>query len=49
MVKDLTAKAGDARDMGSILGWEDALENGMATHFSIIAPKIPQTEEPGRL
>ena len=49
MVKDLTAKAGDARDMGSILGWEDALENGMATHFSIIAQKIPQTEEPGRL
>ena len=49
VVKDLTAKAGDARDMGSILGWEDALENGMATHFSIIAQKIPQTEEPGRL
>ena len=49
MVKDLTANAGDARDMGSILGWEDALENGMATHFSIIAQKIPQTEEPGRL
>ena len=49
MVKDLTANAGDARDIGSILGWEDALENGMATHFSIIAQKIPQTEEPGRL
>ena len=49
MVKDLTANAGDARDLGSILGWEDALENGMATHFNIIAQKIPQTEEPGRL
>ena len=32
-----------------LLGWEDVLENGMATHFSIIAQKIPQTEEPGRL
>ena len=31
------------------LGWEDPLEKGMATHFSILAWKIPWTEEPGRL
>ena len=31
------------------LGWEDALEEEMATHPSILAWKIPQTEEPGRL
>ena len=31
------------------LGWEDPLENGMATHSSILAWEIPQTEEPGRL
>ena len=31
------------------LGWEDAVEKGMATHSSILAWKIPQTEEPGRL
>ena len=31
------------------LGWEDALEEGMATHSSILAWRIPQTEEPGRL
>ena len=31
------------------LGWEDAMEKGMATHSSILAWKIPQTEEPGRL
>ena len=31
------------------LGWEDALEKGMATHSSILAWKIPWTEEPGRL
>ena len=31
------------------LGWEDALEKGMATHSSILAWKIPRTEEPGRL
>ena len=31
------------------LGWEDALEKGIATHSSILAWKIPWTEEPGRL
>ena len=31
------------------LGWEDLLEKEMATHSSILAWKIPQTEEPGRL
>ena len=29
------------------LGWEDPLECGMATHFSMLAWKIPWTEEPG--
>ena len=31
------------------LGWEDPLEKGMATHSSILAWKIPWTEEPVRL
>ena len=31
------------------LGWEDPLEEGMATHSSIPAWKIPWVEEPGRL
>ena len=31
------------------LGWEDPLEKGVATHSSILAWKIPQTEEPGGL
>ena len=31
------------------LDWEDPLENGMATHSSTLAWKIPWTEEPGRL
>ena len=31
------------------LGWEDPLEKEMATHSSILAWKIPRTEEPGRL
>ena len=31
------------------LGWEDPLEKGMATHSSIPARTIPQTEEPSRL
>ena len=31
------------------LGQEDPLEKGMATHSSILAWKIPWTEEPGGL
>ena len=31
------------------LGWEDPLEEGMATHPSILAWRIPWTEEPGGL
>ena len=31
------------------LGWEDPLEKEMATYSSILARKIPWTEEPGRL
>ena len=31
------------------LGWEDLLEKEMATHSSILAWKIPWTEELGRL
>jgi len=31
------------------LGWEDPLEEEMAAHSSILAWRIPRTEEPGRL
>ena len=31
------------------LGWEDALEVGTATYSSILAWRIPWTEEPGGL
>ena len=31
------------------LDWEESLEKGMETHCSILAWRIPQTEEPGRL
>ena len=46
VVKNLPANAGVVRETGLILGWEDALEEGMATHSSILAWKIPRTEEP---
>ena len=36
-------------DPGSVLGWEDPLEKGMATHSSILAWSIPWTEKPGGL
>ena len=32
-----------------LLGWEDPLEEGMATHSSILTWRIPWTEEPDRL
>ena len=31
------------------LGWEDPLEKGLATHSSILAWRIPWTEEAGEL
>ena len=31
------------------LGWEDPLEEEMATHSSILGWRIPRTEEPGEL
>ena len=31
------------------LGWEDPLEEGIGTHSSILAWRIPMDEEPGRL
>ena len=49
MVKNLLAKEGDIRDLGSIPGQEDPLEEGMATHSSTLAWRIPWTEEPGGL
>ena len=39
----------NARDQVQSLGWEDPLEKEMATHCSILAWRIPWTEEPGGL
>ena len=41
MVKNLPANAGDKREAVRFLGWEDSLEEGMATHPSILACRIP--------
>ena len=49
VVKNPPYNAGDARDTGWSLGQEDPLEEDMATHSSILAWRIPWTEEPGRL
>ena len=46
VVKNPPANAGDIGDAGSILGQEDSLEKEMATHSSILAWRIPWTEEP---
>ena len=49
VVKNPPANPGDVRDMGSISESEEPLEEGMATHFSILAWRISWTKEPGRL
>ena len=49
VVKNLPANAGGATDSGSVPGWEDALQTGMATHSSILAWEVPWTQEPGGL
>ena len=46
VVKDLPAMQ---ETWGQSLGQEDLLEEGMATHSSILAWRIPWTEEPGSL
>ena len=46
MVKNLPAKQ---EIWVQSLGWEDPLENEMATHSSIFAWRIPWTEKSGRL
>ena len=47
MIKNPPTKAGEKRNAGSIP--EDPLEEGMATHSSILAWRIPWTEGPGEL
>ena len=49
MVKNLLANAGDAGDRGLNCCVRKTLEEEMASHSSILAWKIPWTEEPGRL
>ena len=47
VVKNPPANAGDTREAGSIPGSGRSLEEGTATHSSILAWRIPWTEEPG--
>ena len=44
---DSKESAYNAKDLVPSLGQEDPLEKGMATHSSILAWRIPWTEEPG--
>ena len=47
--KESTCQCLNVSDTGSVLGWKDPLGKEMATHSSILAWEIPQTEEPGRI
>ena len=49
MVKNLPVMQKAQETQAQSLGWEDSLEKEMATHSSILAWKIPWTEEPGGL
>ena len=53
MLKNLPANAGDCRRHKETRvqspGWEDPLEEEEATHSSLLAWRIPWTEEPGGL
>ena len=44
--KESVFDTGATGDSGSILGQEEPLEKGMATHSSVLAQRIPWTEEP---
>ena len=49
MVKNLPANEEDIRDSGSIPSREGPLEEGVATHSSILAWRVPWIKEPGGL
>ena len=49
VVNNLSANAEMCEMWVQSLGQEDPLEEGMATHFSILAWRIPWAEEPGEL
>ena len=49
MANNPPANAGDLKMRVQFLGGEDPLEEGMATHSSILAWRIPWMDEPGGL
>ena len=49
VVKNAPANTEDIETWAGLLGREDTLEEGVTTHFSILAWGIPRSEEPGRL
>ena len=49
MVKNLPAMQETGKTQVRSLDGEDPLEEEMATHSSVLARKIPWTEEPGRV
>ena len=49
MIKNPPTNAGDAGNVSSVPGWGRPLEKDMATFSSILAWRIPRTEDPGGL
>ena len=48
VINNPPANAGDGKRSGSVPGSGRSLEEGMATHSSVLAWRIPWTEETGR-
>ena len=47
--KNPPASAGEVDTQLQSVDWEDALEEGVVTHSSVLAWRLPWTEEPGGL
>ena len=47
--KKLVCKCRKLQALVQLLGWDDPMEKGKATHFCILAWRIPWTEESGGL
>ena len=49
VVKNLPTMQEPQETQVQLLGWEDPMKEGMATHFSILAWRVPWVEELGGL
>ena len=49
VIKNMTANAGDIRDLVQFRGWDNPPQKEMEAHSNVLAWEIPWTEDPGGL